>query len=63
MKSRLIGELVEWTMKAVGQKMVCSDTLNSYEMLKLQKQNEIRVCVAVDIESNYVKQLTIFEYI
>ncbi len=50
-------------MKAVGQKMVCSDTLNSYEMLKLQKQNEIRVCVAVDIESNYVKQLTIFDYI
>ncbi|HAR6012073.1 TPA: hypothetical protein I1630_002324, partial [Staphylococcus pseudintermedius] len=56
MKSRLIGELVEWTVKAVGQKMVCSDTLDSYEMLKLQKQNEFRVCATVDIETNYIKQ-------
>ncbi|EGQ3071630.1 hypothetical protein I0P06_002293 [Staphylococcus pseudintermedius] len=63
MKSRLIGELVEWTVKAVGQKMVCSDTLDSYEMLKLQKQNEFRVCAPVDIETNYIKQLTIFDYI
>ncbi|MGS3830213.1 hypothetical protein ACEUXC_13425 [Staphylococcus pseudintermedius] len=63
MKSRLIGELVEWTVKAVGQKMVCSDTLDSYEMLKLQKQNEFRVCASVDIETNYIKQITIFDYI
>lgn len=63
MKSRLIGELVEWTVKAVGQKMVCSDTLDSYEMLKLQKQNEFRVCASVDIETNYINQLTIFDYI
>ena len=50
MKSRLIEERVEWIVKAMGQKRACKDTLNSYEMLKLQKQNETSMSGMVNIE-------------